>query len=268
MERTLPVSDPKISKKNLNKPAQAIPRRAIRPRRFGPGEGDLDAGEKPEDAGGRLVQPHAREDRHDEYTNRDHRTQPTGSRGGVIAVITSGDAGDRQRRAALDKEGSTSSRLPRGSGIVLAVGWAVVLRAHSITINATQNVSSVGNASARLTVRPRARRDARSPMSQDRQSAARSRADLARWAASLLHLWVAAREDGFHLVDWQHDDECPLNPGSRPSPQPSTPCRCQPDATLVLHVGTAAERRVAIVRDGIALPCGNVSVRSGGSIDG
>ena len=91
-------------------------------------------------------------------------------------------------------------------------------------------------------------------MSQDRRSAVRSRADLARWAATLYDQWGLAGEYGLHLLDWAHDDWCPLNPETNPRHELASLCRCQPDATLVLHVGTSEERRVAIVRHGIALP--------------
>ena len=34
----------------------------------------------------------------------------------------------------------------------------------------------------------------------------------------------------------------------------SSRCQCQPDATLVLHVGTSQQREVDIVQEGIPLP--------------
>jgi hypothetical protein len=100
-------------------------------------------------------------------------------------------------------------------------------------------------------------------MSHDHRSAARSRADLARWAATLYARWGLSGEQGLHLVHWEHDDACPLNPDTNPRDELANQCRCQPDGTLVLHIGTAEERRVAIVRHGIALPSGNVSVVPG-----
>jgi hypothetical protein len=90
-------------------------------------------------------------------------------------------------------------------------------------------------------------------MSQDRRSAARSRVDLARWAATLLDRWGLPGEYGFHLIDWAHDDGCPLNPTTNPRHELASECRCQPDGTLVLHIGTPNERRIALVRDGVPL---------------
>jgi hypothetical protein len=94
-------------------------------------------------------------------------------------------------------------------------------------------------------------------------SSGRSRADLARWAIELMTQWGLPREYGFHLVHWEHDDGCPLNPETNPDHALASQCRCQPDGTLVLHIGTAEERHVAIVRNGIALPCNNGCVVPG-----
>jgi hypothetical protein len=101
---------------------------------------------------------------------------------------------------------------------------------------------------------PSAWRAVRSPMSQDRRSAARSRADLARWAATLYDRWGLSGEYGFHLVEWEHDDGCPLNPTTNPRHKLASRCRCQPNGKLVLHLGTVEQRRIPVVRDGIALP--------------
>ena len=69
----------------------------------------------------------------------------------------------------------------------------------------------------------------------------------------MLTTWGVPQECGFHLIVWAHDDACPLDPNhverhARPR------CECQPDGTLVLHIGTSHERRIAVVRDGVALP--------------
>ena len=96
-------------------------------------------------------------------------------------------------------------------------------------------------------------------MSQERRSAARSRADLLRWAANLYARWGLLGDYGLHLIVWGHDEGCPLNPDTNPQHELATHCRCQPDGTLVLHIGTAKQRRIPVVRDGIALP-----VRSSG----
>ena len=85
-------------------------------------------------------------------------------------------------------------------------------------------------------------------------SSGRSRADLTRWATELMMRWGLAREYGLHLVVWGHDVGCPLDPETNPRHELASQCRCQPDGTLVLHIGTADERRIAVVRDGVALP--------------
>jgi hypothetical protein len=78
----------------------------------------------------------------------------------------------------------------------------------------------------------------------------RSQADLTFWALELWTQQEHPREPGFHLIEWEHDDPCPLNPihGFRLA---GRRCQCRPHGTLVLHVGTPQERRVAIIRDGI-----------------
>ena len=81
----------------------------------------------------------------------------------------------------------------------------------------------------------------------------RSRTDLLRWAAELISAWGFKQESGFHVLDWSHDDLCPLQPDRR-VPYPWSRCECEPDGTLVLHVGTTNERRIEVVRDGIPLP--------------
>jgi hypothetical protein len=82
----------------------------------------------------------------------------------------------------------------------------------------------------------------------------RSRFDLARWAADLMQQWELTREYGFHLIVWDHDEHCPLNPGTSTAIVPSARCRCQPNGTLVLHAGCADERRIPVVVEGVALP--------------
>ena len=79
----------------------------------------------------------------------------------------------------------------------------------------------------------------------------RSQLDLLRWGVELIQSGFHA-EHGYHIVVWEHDEGCPLHPDlvwcgwSR--------CQCQPDATLVLHVGTPQQREVRIVQEGIPLP--------------
>jgi hypothetical protein len=75
-----------------------------------------------------------------------------------------------------------------------------------------------------------------------------------RWGAELAERWGATRVYGFHLVVWGHDEECPLNLATNTLHWLSSGCQCQPDGTLVLHVGCADERRVPVVRDGEPLP--------------
>ena len=80
----------------------------------------------------------------------------------------------------------------------------------------------------------------------------RSDADLLQWGAEVLTRWGLQHESGCHLVVWSHDDWCPQHLDNGPSPWDR--CQCQPDGTLVLHIGTRHERQVEVVRDGIALP--------------
>ena len=82
--------------------------------------------------------------------------------------------------------------------------------------------------------------------------AGRSRVDLMRWAAKLIAAWGFHDESRPHMVSWSHDDHCPLHPNHCPSA--SSLCQCAPDGLLVVDIGTAGERRVAVVRDGITLP--------------
>ena len=80
----------------------------------------------------------------------------------------------------------------------------------------------------------------------------RSQGDFLRWGAELLIQHGFAAEPGFHVTRWEHDEGCPLHPDlvwcgwSR--------CQCQPDATLVLHIGTPQQREVPVVLEGIPLP--------------
>ena len=85
----------------------------------------------------------------------------------------------------------------------------------------------------------------------------RSQRDLRRWGAELLIQNGFRAEHGYHIVVWEHDDGCPLHPDHAGCA--SSRCRCQPDATLVLHVGTPQQREVDVVREGIPLP-----IRPGG----
>jgi hypothetical protein len=66
--------------------------------------------------------------------------------------------------------------------------------------------------------------------------------------------WGAACESGFHVVVWGHDDDCPLNPVTNTLHWLSGGCQCQPDGTLVLHVGCGDERQIPVVRNGRPLP--------------
>ena len=81
----------------------------------------------------------------------------------------------------------------------------------------------------------------------------RSQADLLRWGAELLRKWGLRRAYGFHLIEWAHDEWCPLHPRHLGRHVWSL-CECQADGTLVLHVGTTYERRIEVVRNGIPLP--------------
>lgn len=90
-------------------------------------------------------------------------------------------------------------------------------------------------------------------MSKDARTSWRSRADLAHWGTELAVRWGAAREHGFHVVVWDHDENCPLNPVTNTLPELKSECHCQPDGTLVLRFGTAEQRRIPVVRAGVAL---------------
>ena len=90
-------------------------------------------------------------------------------------------------------------------------------------------------------------------MSRVHRSAALSRDDFARWAAALLRRWGLSREFGFHLVEWAHDAGCPLNQVTNPGAELSSRCECQPDGSLILHVGTPAQRCIPVVLDGVEL---------------
>jgi hypothetical protein len=57
-------------------------------------------------------------------------------------------------------------------------------------------------------------------------SSGRSRVDLARWASELLMRCGFAREYGFHLILWEHDDGCPLNPFTNPGHELASQCWC------------------------------------------
>lgn len=85
--------------------------------------------------------------------------------------------------------------------------------------------------------------------------ARRSRSDFVLWGFELLKNSGHLNDAGFHLVVWTHDDWCPLHP-AHPSAQIARQCQCQPDATLILNVGTADERRIEVIRDGISLARG------------
>ena len=80
----------------------------------------------------------------------------------------------------------------------------------------------------------------------------RSNADLLQWGVQLLTSWGLEREVGLHMIGWAHDEGCPLHPDGGRSPWGR--CQCQPDGTLILHLGTPHECRVHVVRDGIPLP--------------
>ena len=79
-----------------------------------------------------------------------------------------------------------------------------------------------------------------------------SRTDLRRWTAELATKW-GLQGVGFHLIVWGHDPWCSHHPHHLEQ-CPGDRCYCQPNATVVLHVGTPHERLVDLVRYGIALP--------------
>ena len=83
-------------------------------------------------------------------------------------------------------------------------------------------------------------------------SGGRSQTELIRWGGELLIQNGLSAEHGFHVVVWEHDEGCPLHPDA--GGDASSRCRCQPDGTLVLHVGMPEQREVDVVRDGIPLP--------------
>ena len=80
----------------------------------------------------------------------------------------------------------------------------------------------------------------------------RSQLDLLRWGAELLIRHGFRAEHGVHVVVWLHSKSCQLYPNR--VVRASSRCRCRPDATIVLHVGTPQQRQVDIVREGIPLP--------------
>jgi hypothetical protein len=80
----------------------------------------------------------------------------------------------------------------------------------------------------------------------------RSRFDLMQWAAELIAAWGVHGESGLHLIAWSHADFCPLHPDHAQGAWNC--CQCAPDGVLVVDIGTAGERRIAVVRDGITLP--------------
>jgi hypothetical protein len=81
----------------------------------------------------------------------------------------------------------------------------------------------------------------------------RSQSDLMRWAACLMERWGFRYAYGFDMIGWSHDQWCALHPNHGPALL-SSRCTCEPDATIVLHIGTANERRIPVVRDGVELP--------------
>ena len=93
--------------------------------------------------------------------------------------------------------------------------------------------------------------------SRSMPASGRSQRDLIKWGAELVIRNGFHAEHGYHVVVWAHDEGCPLHPDHAGSA--SGRCRCQPDATLVLHVGTPQQREVNIVQEGIPLP-----IRPGG----
>jgi hypothetical protein len=80
----------------------------------------------------------------------------------------------------------------------------------------------------------------------------RGHADFVLWTAELLLRWGVPRV-GLHVIEWRHDAHCPLHPPRVVRLRPGR-CTCRPDAELVLNFGTPVERRIEVVRNGIALP--------------
>src|SRR5262245_8346359 len=90
-------------------------------------------------------------------------------------------------------------------------------------------------------------------MADDTRSDLVSREDLVRWGAELVREWGVACDPGYHVIVWEHDEACPLNPMTNPRHESASGCRCRPDGSLLLHVGTAEQRRLPLVRDGVPL---------------
>jgi hypothetical protein len=63
-------------------------------------------------------------------------------------------------------------------------------------------------------------------------------AELQQWSAAILARRGLVRTAVFHLIDWRHDDWCPLAPRLpfRPAAQ-GRPCR--PSGTLIINAGVA-----------------------------
>ena len=79
----------------------------------------------------------------------------------------------------------------------------------------------------------------------------RTRSDLDTLGISLVE-WMVLGRAGFHMIEWTHAGWCPLHCGAWLS-DASTRCECDPDATLLLDVGTPHEQRISIVSEGIPL---------------
>jgi hypothetical protein len=88
----------------------------------------------------------------------------------------------------------------------------------------------------------------------DNEEKSRSRADLDKWGVELWRRAGLRGEYGFHLLSWEHEEWCPLHPTHDRAEDAGSCCECQPNCALILHVGMPDERRVELVRDGVALP--------------
>jgi hypothetical protein len=78
-----------------------------------------------------------------------------------------------------------------------------------------------------------------------------SAADFIYWTIQLRLLWGVS-EVGLHLIRWLHDDQCVFS--AQTVPRLPGRCRCRPHALLILRAGMPNERRIEIVRNGVALP--------------
>jgi hypothetical protein len=89
-------------------------------------------------------------------------------------------------------------------------------------------------------------------MSPENQSVGFSQAAFTQWEIR----WLLSVLCGFgdHLIEWHHDEGCPLNQVTNAPPQIASLCRCSPAVTLVVNIGTSLERRIPVIRDGALVP--------------